>query len=363
MQNGQLPQFHPPPHLPNFAFPPPSLPHAPQLPAAPTAYAPQSVHPLAVASDRLQEMMDDREDGELSDTDRLSRPSGATNARTCTEPPRSAPPTARTGRRVEETYNPDQPAAGQAVTKKSAPKAPHPPSMPSPHEILQQRRDEAKQFVKLLHSNNMGYRTLANESLDLDCLRNLYSSLNLPSEPAPIAPPKTLVSTLQSSQTPPSTQPPPQKSTLAVKPTVNPVPPVPPAPSPIDRKEYIARLQAAKHAKQAGGAKPSPSQEASSASASLSVQSVQTPQAATPTSKPPVTDEQRARTTELIRQRLEALKAKGQPTSITNGPASNSTRVRNMNQAQPHNTPSDLCGSGTPSQQAGAFPGIPSTLR
>ena len=110
-------------------------------------------------------------------------------------------------------------------------------SPPTIMDKLQQDRDAAKHFIKLLHSNNVTYRALAHEQLDPELLRGLYQSANLPSEPAPILPPKS-------------------NGAVSKAPAVQPLTPVTQdtpksAASPVGRQDYIARLQAAKAAKQA----------------------------------------------------------------------------------------------------------------
>lgn len=367
-QNGQLP----PPPLPGFAsFPPPSVPHTPNLPAPPAAFPPPVHQSVVAASDRIQEVMDsDREDGELSEGEVGSQlPVGKGNGRANVEPPRSVPQASHLhpSPRVEEAYNPDEPAAGQAAVKASIPKQSQPAPAPSPMDTLQQKREEAKAFVKLLNSHNMGYRTLAKEDLDLELLREMYSSLNLPSEPAPIMPVKTNGNTSTKNTTTIANQPAPITHPLppkpvSVKPSMDPsspAKPAPPPPPPGDRKEYIARLQAAKLAKQAGGNKPISPQN-TPATAAPPTQPVQAPQATlTPNAKPPVSDEQRARNTELIKQRLEALKAKGQATSKANG-ITVAQKDEQIPQSSQQTSQPVTSGASTPVNQSQApFPGIP----
>jgi hypothetical protein len=246
-QNGQQPPFpaFPPPDANLWAlfqsgsFPPgaPNLPPPPPPPFPNMAFPPPSLPPQP---ERVQDVMDsDREDGELSEGD--------------------SPPTLM--------------------------------------DKLQQDRDAAKQFIKLLHSNNVSYRALANEQLDPELLRSLYQSANLPSEPAPILPPKTNDAVSR----PPAVQPAAPVAQDAPKSVASPT-------TPGHRQDYIARLQAAKAAKQAGAKTTTPAP------------ATKTPQPATPpTAKPPVTDEQRARNTELIKQRLEAIKARQKPPPVTPG--------------------------------------------
>jgi archaellum component FlaC len=321
-----------------------------------------------MASDRVQEVADsDREDGEVSEAEVASQPSaGQANVRALPEPPRSVPQAKQASPQVEEGYNPDRPAAGQMAVKEPIHKAPRPAMAPNPVETLQQDRDQAKQFIKLLHSNNVGYSTLAKEISDRGQLQGLYQSLNLPSEPAPILPPKEAVTTStvppQPSATPTIQQP---KPAPTIKTNIRAVPPPNPVPSPVDRKDYIARLQAAKLAKQAAAAKPSPPQMTPTVAVALPAPPVKTSQATTtPTAKPPVTAEQRARTTELIKQRLEAMKAKQQPTPVVNGSASASSLPQRPETSRPaigNTAQQTTSGTTTPNNQSytSPFPGIP----
>ncbi|KAH3946496.1 hypothetical protein HBI24_147810 [Parastagonospora nodorum] len=369
--NGQ-----PPPPIPGFAFPSQSfLPPNSQYPAPPMPFPlPHQQQNTMAASDRIQEVMDsDREDGEVSESEAASLvPNGKAYGRTHAEPPRSAPQAKQASPRIEEGYNPDRPAAGQMKVKepvrRASPQLPAPP----PVDPIQRDRDQAKQFIKLLHSNNIGYRTLAKEPLDLEQLRGIYQSLNLPSEPAPILPPKEVAAT----QKLPS-----QASTnLAVQPVsgssghqptpapmlktaVQAAPASSAAPSPVDRRDYIARLQAAKLAKQAGAAKASPPQHIPPVASAPAAQAVKAPQPiTTPTPKAPMTDEQRARTTELIKQRLEAMRAGTKPsTPAATAPASVSSPFQKTEAKRLPASQRAPSGTTTPVHQSynAGFTGIP----
>ncbi|KAH7066545.1 hypothetical protein FB567DRAFT_599694 [Paraphoma chrysanthemicola] len=357
----------PPPPLPGFGLPPQHFPQAPPLPATPADFPPPHPQHQIAASDRIQEVMDsDREDGEVSDGEIAARPqAGQGGARGFQEPPRSVPQVQKTSPRAEEGYNPDRPAAGQTVAKRVVPKAPQQPAPPV--DPLVQMREEAKQFIKLLHSNNVGYRSLANEAIDQEQLRGLYQSLNLPSEPAPILPPKSAPAQPANFAVQPVSQSNEEqpKPAPTIKTSVAAVPPKS-APSPVDRKDYIARLQAAKLAKLSGAAKPSPPQTSPPAPAIAAAvapvaPAANTPQAATtPTTKPPITEEQRARTTELIKQRLEALKAKTQNTPGQNGTASAPASAQKEQVPSADATQIPLNGnSSTRQPNSLPFPGIP----
>ncbi|OAL43735.1 hypothetical protein IQ07DRAFT_592815 [Pyrenochaeta sp. DS3sAY3a] len=307
-QHGALP----PPPPPGLGFPPPSLPQHPPNLATPVPLPPQQFSFAAPqpAAKRAMDVMDiDREDGELSDQGAASRTqAGPSNgqSRSRFEVPRSAPPPPLASPRGGAAYNPDAPAAGHEENRQLS------------DQVAKnvKDREEAKKFIKLLHSNNIGYHALAQENLDVEALRELYQSMNLPSEPAPILAPKTNGNAPTVAN--PSTSIVPQQPTPTTK-ASNPVPVTKKAASPTssgDRKDYIARLQAAKLANQAGTSKPSPPHPVPSTNPNTSAEVLTSPHVGTITPKQPVTVEQRARNTELIRQRLEAMRAKQKQPSI-----------------------------------------------
>lgn len=329
MQGAQIPGLNlasNPPNQPPFhnATPGNVLPTPPAHPFFPS-YAPpkqpaqptqQSLPPL---NERVVDIADsDKEDGEVSEGDRISQPRAATG-RTYPAPPRSAPLET-----TQDAYNPNQPAAGQSG--KSA-------SQHKPADTVDPRA-EAKKFIKLLHTNNVGYHALAAEDLDSSFLRDLYRSLNLPSEPEPVpAMPMPNGTTLQHSSSEQSkaalTEVSSSKDTRPITTINTSVPPAPSnksAASPAgDRKEYIARLQAAKAAKNAA-AKATPPQK-------LSPLAPTAPSAALQ----PTEAEKKARTTELIRQRIEALKKSS--ASPAAAPPSNSPNAATAHGASPYNQP------------------------
>lgn len=320
-------------------------------------------------------METDKEDGELSEGERSSQlPAAQVNSNAHADTPRSVPQAPQRSSRVEEAYNPDRPAAGQQTSKESTRKASFREELPSFADTIQKQREEAKQFVKILNSNNIGYRALASEPLDTELLRGLYQSLNLPSEPAPILPIQTNGTAARDPALTPSTGSaghsvlnnkvsPAQPTSAAAKIPVAPAPSTSSVPSPDGRKDYIARLQAAKLAKQAGGPKPSTPQHTPPAKSATPASAIETPQASnTPTTKPPVTDEQRARNTELIKQRLDAIRAKQPPPpAVSNG---NPPQARRQEQSQV--LTNNISQSTQPStdisaqnMQVPSFPGIP----
>ncbi|CAI6340831.1 unnamed protein product [Periconia digitata] len=327
MSNGAFPPppmlYNNPPHTTTHP-PPPGLP-----PAAPTFQPAQPPPPPATNRQQHYHMdaMDvDKEDGELSESDPASQsPAGHASAHQ-PPPPRSAPQAApRSNGPIyashRERYTPNQ----QAATQKSTVE-------PEATDSIVQQRDEAQKFIKLLHGNNIGYRALANEDLDTDLLRGLYRSLNLPSEPEPVPPPKATTGPAAStalSATTPST---PTNNTAvsnnnklsSVKTNIAPVPPTKSAPSPVDRKDYIARLQAAKKGKQVAATKAASPQQAQTPPASA------TPTPAANAQQPSGEEQQtqQARQNRVIQERIQALK-NNPATPVPTQPAASKTPLSN----------------------------------
>lgn len=367
MQSGMIP-----PPLPGLSFPPPSVPHTPQTPATPIAFPSQLPPQFSIAAspskappERVQEVMDsDREDGELSDAEAVAQaPAGPIGVagiamRQRYEAPRSAPQPTIPPSHVQDTYNPDQPSAGQPKEKASAVNAMQQANaVANELDLVQQQREEAKQFIRLMNANNIGYHTLAKENIDLELLRGLYRSMNLPSEPEPITAPKTngtVAKPSNDAQTSAKATGVPQKSAPSVSTNIAAASTASAAPSPVDRKDYLARLQAAKLARQSGPTKTSPPHKSPSVAAGSPATGLSTPQATmTPTKKPPVTDEQKARQTELIKQRLEALKAQSKQNAA---PSNNTAMKPAVLQATNQQPPTSGAVSATP--QSSGLPGL-----
>ncbi|KAI8938489.1 hypothetical protein NX059_004381 [Plenodomus lindquistii] len=385
--------FPPPPPIAGLPVPPASLPQPPQNHPMPMRFPPQPPPPQSYplpptpVRERIQEVMEsDREDGELSEGDGASRgPTTRANGKATVEAPRSVPQPTPSSSRAEEAYNPDHPAAGQTPSKPSVSVQAQPESPPSPQVQFQKDREAAKQFIKLLNNNGISYHNLAQEQLDPQLLRDLYQSANLPSEPAPIPLPKDDKNTTEKSKT---GQPTNQTDQLAESKTTKHSAPTittniaastttKPAASPVtrgDRTDYVARLQAARMAKQAAEGKPSTPQQIPQAKPSTkpatpapAVQAPLTPQA-TPTPAPaviaPMTDEQRrARTTELVKQRLKELKGQPKPAPpVKNNSAADAIpKQAESLPVAPNSIPSATATANAQTDPAPvpAFPGIP----
>ena len=227
-------------------------------------------------------------------------------------------------------------------------------------------REKAKKLLSVLNDNKINYPDLIQEGLDPQILGELYNDLSIStqsepvrmpdqfgsimnlqptneaqpteslssrlnakhgvpqrSEPLPtssqnINPQNIAVSTLQSQI---SSKAPALNTTTQAKPVItantsmNRNVPVKSAPSPIDRKDYIARLQAAKTGKQAAISKPTghESLSATSNAATATGKNVQaqpdskTSQTLAATDESVITAEKRKAQTELARQKMEAL--------------------------------------------------------
>ncbi|KAF2114238.1 hypothetical protein BDV96DRAFT_600955 [Lophiotrema nucula] len=353
-QNGVIP---PPPVPPNFPFSPvPQLPFqnaaAPTPPPAQLVAPFQQTQPLAtLTNDRIAEVMDsDKEEGEVSDGDRVSQsPAIIGKAKSQPEPPRSVPNTHPKGEdggalRTNGSGTPTSNTTTQRQLVPSIPQASQQTVPANEMASLPTQRAAAADFVKLLHENSVGYPVLASEGLDGQLLEGLYRGLNLPMHTVPARMPDRPTASLSnatdnplSPATQPNATPRPAKPSTAIKTNIASARLTKKAPSPIepapakDRGSYVAALAAAR-AKNAAlaaaskGASPTtlqapakviPSQVASPPAPqparvpAPAVQSIATPPTTSANTRRPVeSDAEKARKTELLRQKLEAFKAK-----------------------------------------------------
>ena len=227
-------------------------------------------------------------------------------------------------------------------------------------------REKAKKLLSVLNDNKINYPDLVQEGLDPQILGELYNDLSISTQSEPVRmpdqfgsimnlqptneaqPTESLSSRLNAKQgVPERSEPLPTSSqninpqniavstlqsqisskALALNTTTQAKPvitantgmnrnvPVKSAPSPIDRKDYIARLQAAKTGKQAAISKPTghESLSATSNAATATGKNVQaqpdsrTSQTLAATDESVITAEKRKAQTELARQKMEAL--------------------------------------------------------
>lgn len=308
-----------PPPIPSLGLasnPPSQSPFQGATPSHPFSAVPPNLFPTpartdhmpeAIRNDRVADVTEsDKEEGEVSEGSR----SPAVNGRAYREPPRSVPLPSTRSSNTQNVYKPDQPSVGQTSDSALQSKATQPAS--SAADTIAQQQSDAKAFIKLLHNNNIGYHALAAEALDASSLRDLYRSLNLPSEPEPVpSAPKVngnSQSSLSNEDSAPARPSPPPVNSKPVTAVNTSVPPAKSVPSPANRKEYLAQLQAAKKARQQGGAKSTPPQNTPPPTSAAS-KALSTPQVTKTSENGQLTEaEKKAKTTELIRKRIEALK-------------------------------------------------------
>lgn len=407
MNQDGFPTPHPPPPAAlQHPIPPPSP--QPAASASPTKVVPensfQQPQPFTtqntiITNNRVAELSEaDKEEGELSEGDRVSESPASRNMNS-TDPPRSVAQSQLSQPRSasrNETSRPNisqresfqnhtnrspvnnihsRPASSLSQqTNDLASRAPRDSKMvPAPtvpeskhSRDFRAEREKAKKLLSVLNDNKINYPDLIQEGLDPQILGELYNDLSIStqsepvrmpdqfgsimnlqptneaqpteslssrlnakhgvpqrSEPLPtssqnINPQNIAVSTLQSQI---SSKAPALNTTTQAKPVItantsmNRNVPVKSAPSPIDRKDYIARLQAAKTGKQAAISKPTghESLSATSNAATATGKNVQaqpnskTSQTLAVTDESVITAEKRKAQTELARQKMEAL--------------------------------------------------------
>ncbi|KAF2656410.1 hypothetical protein K491DRAFT_678026 [Lophiostoma macrostomum CBS 122681] len=342
---------------------------------------------LDAANNRLSgSLFGDKEDGEVSEADRMSK-SPAVNGQPMAAP-HSAPHAPQRIPKGSHSANArDAPGAqngipsggGNPTLQQLQGKSTSHPQTVLPRNMhnMSFHREEAKRFVKILYDHNIGYPALSREGIDSELLNDMYCDLKIslhtavglvttttphveggavlpvagafqpPPRPANGAesilqasqskalPANGAESTLQASQSKAlpangaenntqglQSKPQPQP---AVKTNVNPPPPRNAAPSPVDRKDYIARLQAARKGKQPVVDKVTPPQYTPPATVPAPP-AVKDELPAPPTAKLVASDavseatedekaERSRKQTELLRQRLEMMKALGKVSS------------------------------------------------
>ncbi|KAF2272346.1 uncharacterized protein EI97DRAFT_211340 [Westerdykella ornata] len=358
-QLSPFPAVFPPPFPASagFPIPPPPVPAstipyaAPPAPSAPphqteapradaSAWDPQSSMSL---NDRVAAIADsDKEEGELSDADDASA-----RARRVVELPRSVPETSI------NNFGSVAKSVGRGVMASSNTQNGYGRGLPND---LCTKREEAKRFVSILQENKIEYTQLTREGLDVELLRQLYDDLGLPiqAEPSaaelatvnppttpnlPVEPSSHLISSVPTEQGPgESVKPAPAITTNAPQ-----ILPVKATKSPADRQEYIARLQALKSTKQSNAGKTtpvlsSPVEEghapadpqsntsrlpvSKAAQVTAPTTAVSLPSSSNAKDQPqvmkkvagtstPKSEAEKARQTELIKQRLEMMRAQG----------------------------------------------------
>ncbi|OCK79458.1 hypothetical protein K432DRAFT_68538 [Lepidopterella palustris CBS 459.81] len=436
LQSGVFPPLplYPHPYLGqnNLPIPPPPGPPPPPLYYNPTAHLPVQSSDTAsptkafsdpstvthattstaengiAANNRILEISEaDKEEGELSEGDRVSESPASRNTNRV-DPPRSVAHNKHDQFRASsrnDSYRPNlefgdpfpnntnhspvnslhsRPISnlGQPNSEMMSPRPLNPKAAAS-NPILQLRasgdleeqRDRAKKWISILNQNKVSYEQLLEEGLDPQILGSIYKDLSIPtalermskdtpahvrdmlptngqpksnaphgaSESAhapqlssnvsasqaavdfPLPPPPTTTTTTAAAAAAAATTPQATSNTRAlnsaqVKPIVTSIPnvsrttPVTSAPSPIDRKDYIARLQAAKKGKQPAASKPAvqdiPAASATSGTCAKIIQPQPVEKLSDVTSNVQnvmSAAEKRKAQTELARQKLEAI--------------------------------------------------------
>ena len=379
----------PPPPPPTGTFYPPASTNHPPPQQSPVANPSPVINtvpyrqqpPVGASMERFGMRRDtDREDGEVSEGDVISK-SPATKL---SDAPRSAP------------LPPQVPEVTQSASRRRE-SARGPPSQPQnigPHD---DHWFKALEIINELNNKNVTFGQLVQEGLHPQDLAKTFQALNIPvpdeyrSKPSTASPasatrpangssaklplpteplrlrgfgsalPKPLpvngssnrgTSTVPVSQ-PGNSQPEPAplKTNLGPSTSLK----SSPAPSPIDRKDYIARLQAAKAGKSTA-TKPAPVSNAPTPIDSPRPGTTPAPQAQqtahsdvrTQTSTPSMSDAEKAKKTELVRQKIAALQASQARGNAKASAATVSKGLRQSVEASTSIVQSDQQNVGTP---------------
>lgn len=311
------------------SFPPPVPTHA--------AFAQHQSVPTAIPS----HMEIDREEGEVSDASQhVNRVSAPTSKK-------------RKSRTSQLTNRPaPQPSPSSTPTKNTSDL-----NQPS----VQQKREAVLPFIAALHQEGFTFDEFVREGFDENLLRQVYQELHIPI-------PSPQVSSAQASAA--ETMPvktisavPTQPSVAVPAKEIKPVVPIKQA-APVSRQDYLARLQAAKNKKAEAAPSKGPILSANSATPPPAKSEDAPPPVKMPTPvQPKIENAQTAvpasvaasikqsQTTELIRKKMEALKAT-QRRFANNTPSGSSTpgSLPTAAQSQVKITPPPPTGSfsGTP---------------
>ncbi|KAG9762210.1 hypothetical protein KCU73_g2025, partial [Aureobasidium melanogenum] len=336
-------------HLQAGTFP---LPPPPPPPPPPQAY--QSAAPFApvpfplpvptqttvgqnvLAPTAVPSYMDiDREEGEVSDASQhINRAPSA---------PSSKKRKSRTSQLAHRTATQSSPSSNPTKNNSDV-----------SHGSIQQKREAVLPFIAALHQEGFTFDEFVREGFEENLLRQVYQDLQIPTVSPLVSsaqPPVTeavAAKVTDAATTPPSIVPPVKEA----KPTV----PVKQAP-PMNRQDYLARLQAAKNKKAEAVPTKQPVVSAKSATPPAVRNEVAPPPVVIPAESQPKPQEaqktatqsvaatnKQSQTTELIRKKMEALKAtqrrlaNNTNTSTSSTPGSTST-IHAVGQPQSKATP------------------------
>ncbi|KAI5243499.1 hypothetical protein E4T42_07319 [Aureobasidium subglaciale] len=329
LQAGTFP-FPPPPPPP----PPPPQSFQPAAPFAPVPFPPAQLQPsvsqnVPTPSAVPSHMDVDREEGELSDaSQRISRATGSKKRK---------------------------PRASQLAHRAT----PQSNTLAAPTDPNSDKKGAVLPFIAALHQEGFTFDEFVREGFEENLLRQVYQDLRIPVAPVRDSsvrvPPTEPVVTKTTSVA--SAQPSAVVSVKEIKPAV----PVKQA-APMSRQDYLARLQAAKNKKAEATTPKQPTQSTTSvtppaAKPEAAALPIVIPAQAPPkvedaqiaTSSPAPTSSKQSQTTELIRKKMEALKA-------------TQRRLANSN-APPSSAPGSLPATHTASTSTppiNSFPEIPS---
>jgi hypothetical protein len=329
----------PPPQSYQSAAPFAPVPFQPPVPAH-TAFGQHPSAPTAVPS----HMDVDREEGEVSDASQhVNRVSSASTSK----------------KRKSRTSQ----LAHRAAPEPSPSSTPTNNTSDVSQSTVQQKREAVLPFIAALHQEGFTFDEFVREGFEESLLRQVYQDLHIP-VPSPQVPSAQVsaietapVNTTSTAPVQPSSVVPVKETKLAV--------PVKQA-APVSRQDYLARLQAAKNKKAEAAAPKNPMQATKSATPPVKIEAVPPPvRSPTPVQSKtkdvqnaiapsmPVNTKQ-SQTTELIRKKMEALKAtqrrmanNAASASSTPGPLS-TTHATGQPQVKTTPPPPSASFSGTP---------------
>lgn len=327
LQAGTFP-FPPPPPPP----PPPQA-YQPAAPFAPVPFSPPVPTQTAagqniLAPSAVPAHMDiDREEGEVSDASQyVNRAPSA---------PSSKKRKSRTSQLAHRAA--PQPSPSLTPTKNNSDVS---------HGSIQQKREAVLPFIAALHQEGFTFDEFVREGFEENLLRQVYQDLQIPIVSPPVS--STQVPVTETVATKVISAAPTQSSIVPPVKESKTIIPVKQAP-PMSRQDYLARLQAAKNKKAEVVPPKQPVVPAESATPPVVKDEVAPPPVVLPAQSQPKPEEaqksathstattnKQAQTTELIRKKMEALKATQR--RLANN-ANTSTSAPAAAQLQPDSTP------------------------
>ncbi|KAG9661961.1 hypothetical protein KCU95_g18060, partial [Aureobasidium melanogenum] len=324
----------PPPPLPPQAYQP-AAPFAP-VPFPPPVPTQTAVGQNALAPTAMPPHMDiDREEGEVSDASQHVNRAP------------SAPSSKKRKSRSSQL-------AHRTATQASPSSTPTKNNSDVSHGSIQQKREAVLPFIAALHHEGFTFDEFVREGFEENLLRQVYQDLQIPIVSSTVSSAQTPVTetiaakVTSAAPTSPSIVPPSKES--------KPIVPVKQAP-PMSRQDYLARLQAAKNKKAEAVPSKQPVVPAESATPPVVKNEIAPPLVIIPAESQPKPDEaqkpatpsvaatnKQSQTTELIRKKMEALKATQRRLANNTNASTSSTpgsisAIHAVGQSQPKATP------------------------